>query len=217
MNHILEMKRIPRAQRSGYAVQALERVRLQDSRNKLIQNTTIYERTRLKLAQAIAGETKYLLIDDPTTLLKASESAEMREILSNILDTRQYTTIISTQQLREAKELSDSIFIINNGKIAFNTSVKELSHGQKMLKLRLGASPEKAQQFVRDMRKYAEVDVIRNGNKNNVELMLKYPMEITLQEVAWKKTMEYSLPILEMIQQDISLEEIYLQITGENH
>jgi len=217
MDHILGMKKIRKAQRRDYSMAALEQVRLQDCGNKLIQNATIYERMRLKLAQAIAGETKYLLLDDPTTLLKASESAQMREIIGNILEKGNYTTVISTQQLREAKELADDIFIINNGKIAINTSAEELSKGQKMLKLRLGADAERAKDYIREMCKVAEVDVLREGDKGSVEIMLKYPRETDLRELAWKKTAEYSLPILEMSQQDISLEEIYLQITGESH
>jgi len=217
MDHILGMKKIHKADRRDYTMRALTQVHLQDSANKLIQNATIYERMRLKLAQAVAGDTKYLLLDDPTTLLKASESAEMREIIGNILETGNYTTVISTQQLREAKELADDIFIINNGKIAINTSVEELAKGQKMLKMRLGVGQEKAKEYVREMCKIAEVDVLSEGDKGSVEIMLKYPRETDLREFAWKKTAEYSLPILEMVQQDISLEEIYLQITGESH
>ena len=217
MDHILGMKKIRKAERKEYTMRALEQTHLQDSANKLIQNATIYERMRLKLAQAIAGETKYLLMDDPTTLLKASESAEMREIIGSILETGKYTTVISTQQLREAKELADDILIINNGKIAINTSAEELAKGQKMLKMRLGAGQEKVKEYIREMCKVAEVDVLCEGDKSSVEIMLKYPRETDLREFAWKKTTEYGLPILEMAQQDISLEEIYLQITGESH
>lgn len=217
MSHILGMKKIRRSERKDYAMSALEAVKLGDCGNKLIQTTTIYERMRLKLAQAICGETKYLLLDEPTTFLKTGESAEMREMLREILAKGNYTTVISTQQLREAKELSDDILIINNGKIAVNTSVKEISKGQKMLKICLGADRERAKGYIRDMGKLAEVDVQRSGDKNKTELMLKYPRETDLRELAWKKSAEYQLPILEMTQQDVSLEEIYLQITGENH
>ena len=213
--HILSMKNIRRKLRTEYAAQALEQARLKEYGGKLIQSMTIYERMRLKLAQAICGETTYLLLDEPTALLKSAEAAEMHEIIRGILSGGKYATVISTQHLREAKELSDNILIINNGKIAVNTSVQEISKGQKMLKMRLGTDRRSAEEYIAQMRRLAETDVLTHGNEKELELIFKYPREQDLREVAWKKTAEFGLPILEMTQQDISLEEIYLQITGE--
>jgi len=213
--HILSMKKIRRKDRAEYAARALEQTRLQEYGSKLIHSMTIYERMRLKLAQAICGETDHLLLDEPTALLKASEADEMHAIIRNILSGGRYTTVISTQQLREAKELSDNILIINNGKIAVNTSVQEITKGQKMLKMRLGADRSSAAEYISAMRKLAETDVLIHSGEREIELVFKYPREQDLREVAWKKTAEYGLPILEMTQQDISLEDIYLQITGE--
>ena len=215
LSHILSMKKIRKKDREDYAAAALEQTCLRDCRSKLIATMTIYERMRLKLAQAICGETDHLLLDEPAALLKAGEADEMHGIIRDILSGGKYTTVISTQQLREAKELSDNILIINNGKIAVNTSVQEITKGQKMLKLRLGADRSAAAEYISAMRKLAETDVLVHGSEQEIELVLKYPREQDLREVAWKKTAEFSLPILEMTQQDISLEDIYLQVTGE--
>ena len=84
-----------------------------------------------------------------------------------------------------------------------------------MLKLRLGTDRRSADEFVAEMRRLAETDVLMHGGERELELILKYPREQDLREIAWKKTAEFGMPILEMKQQYISLEEIYLQITGE--
>lgn len=82
-----------------------------------------------------------------------------------------------------------------------------------MLKLRLATDRRGAADYVGAMRRLAETDVMMRDGA--VELILKYPREQDLRTIAWQKSAELGLPILEMTQQDISLEEIYLQITGE--
>ena len=217
LSYILRIKGI-RDKHGVKLGELLEEAMLLDQLNALTSSLDAYEQARLKLAQALAGDIELLLLDEPTAGLKPNEIELMRTMLRRLRG--KYTMVLASQMLREATDLCEEILIINRGKIAVNTSITRLTNhasGVSMLKVRMGAPREKLAQFIKSLREEAEVDVLPSLEDGATDLMISSAQGVDMRRVIWKKSIEQQIPMLEMNLKEVSLEEIFLQMTGESY
>lgn len=82
-------------------------------------------RQRVGLAQALIGEPKVLILDEPTVGLDPNQIREIRELIKNMAGRR--TVILSTHILPEVSMICERVLIINEGRIVASDAVGELS------------------------------------------------------------------------------------------
>lgn len=75
------------------------------------------QRQRMALARALAVEPRVLLLDEPFGALDANVRAELRVWLRRLHDEQHVTTVLVTHDQEEAMEVSDTIAVMNKGKI----------------------------------------------------------------------------------------------------
>src|SRR5256886_8978379 len=75
------------------------------------------QRQRMALARALAAKPRVLLLDEPFGALDARVRAELRDWLRRLHDEVHVTTVFVTHDQDEALEVSDSLVVINNGRI----------------------------------------------------------------------------------------------------
>jgi ABC-2 type transport system ATP-binding protein len=82
-------------------------------------------RQRVGLAQALIGDPKVLILDEPTVGLDPNQIREIRELIKNMAGRR--TVILSTHILPEVSMICARVLIINEGRIVASDAVGELS------------------------------------------------------------------------------------------
>ncbi len=217
IDYILQLKKAGR-KRDGLIDDALEQTGLSDKRKTLIRQLCSYDRAALKLAQAIAGNVDILIVDEPAAALKRDEAARLRALLKKL--SPDYTFIMASQLLREANELCEEVLIINKGKIAANSSIRKMSSGlagMSVLKLRLSADEKQTGEFIKSMSAHADVETLPSLEEGSSDMLLTYPSENDIRQMIWQETVKRNIPILEMQKKNVSMEEIFLQMTGENY
>ena len=75
------------------------------------------QRQRMALARALAIEPRVLLLDEPFGALDANVRAELRRWLRRLHDEQHVTTVLVTHDQEEAMEVSDTIAVMNKGRI----------------------------------------------------------------------------------------------------
>jgi sulfate transport system ATP-binding protein len=75
------------------------------------------QRQRMALARALAVEPRVLLLDEPFGALDANVRAELRTWLRRLHDEQGVTTVLVTHDQEEAMEVSDTIAVMNTGRI----------------------------------------------------------------------------------------------------
>lgn len=71
------------------------------------------ERQRVMLAKALAQQTKYIFLDEPTAYLDYPGKADTLRMLREIAHTQQKSILISTHDLNMAMQLSDTIWLLD--------------------------------------------------------------------------------------------------------
>ncbi|MDR1956467.1 MAG: sulfate ABC transporter ATP-binding protein [Treponema sp.] len=95
----------------------LSMVQLQSMANRLPSELSGGQKQRVALARALAVEPKVLLLDEPFGALDAKVRQELRRWLRFLHDEIHITSVFVTHDQEEALEVSDSIVILNKGKI----------------------------------------------------------------------------------------------------
>ena len=107
--------------------EVLELVGLKDVEKKKVKNFSLGMRQRLGIANALMGNPKLLILDEPINGLDPMGIIEIRELLKKINKEKDMTILISSHILSELSELATTYGIISNGKLIEEITAKQLS------------------------------------------------------------------------------------------
>ena len=107
--------------------EVLELVGLKDVEKKKVKNFSLGMRQRLGIANALMGNPKLLILDEPINGLDPMGIVEIRELLKKINKEKDMTILISSYILSELSELATTYGIISNGKLIEEITAKQLS------------------------------------------------------------------------------------------
>lgn len=105
----------------------LELVGLKDVEKKKVKNFSLGMKQRLGIANALMGNPKLLILDEPINGLDPMGIVEIRELLKKINKEKDMTILISSHILSELSELATTYGIISKGKLIEEITAKELS------------------------------------------------------------------------------------------
>ena len=126
----------------------LERVGLSTAADKRIKTYSKGMRQRLGLAQALLGEPKLLLLDEPTTGLDPIFRLRFYELTHELAE-RGHTVVLSSHALTEIEMRIDRVAIIQSGRLVAYGSLAELSRAARLeAKIRVAVAAGRAQAFV---------------------------------------------------------------------
>jgi ABC-2 type transport system ATP-binding protein len=94
-------------------------------------------RQRLGIAQALLGDPKLLILDEPANGLDPAGIREIRELLRRLATERAMSIFISSHLLAEIELTCDHVAIIHKGRILRAGSVRELISSRREMELRV--------------------------------------------------------------------------------
>ena len=92
--------------------------------NQKISSLSHGYKQRVNFAQALVSDPQILILDEPATGLDPEQIREMRNLVQDLKKSR--AVIFSTHIIQEAASLSDTIYIIKDGRVAASGSPSEL-------------------------------------------------------------------------------------------
>ena len=107
--------------------EVLELVGLKDVEKKKVKNFSLGMRQRLGIANALMGNPKLLILDEPINGLDPMGIVEIRELLKKINKEKDMTILISSHILSELSELATTYGIISNGKLIEEITSEQLA------------------------------------------------------------------------------------------
>lgn len=120
----------------------LDIVNLTKWKNKRVKNFSLGMKQRLGIAQALLGNPKLLILDEPTNGLDPSGIHEIRELIKNLPSMLDITVLVSSHILSEIELIATQVGIISNGKLLYQGTLDEL-RSRETAKICINASPHK--------------------------------------------------------------------------
>ena len=124
LNFVYDLKgvKLPRAE---HLDEILSVVKLQDVKNRLIRNLSKGYKQRVGIAQALIGDPKVIIFDEPTVGLDPKQILEVRNLIRTL--GKRHTVILSTHILAEVQAVCERVIIINKGRIIADERTDELT------------------------------------------------------------------------------------------
>jgi ABC-type multidrug transport system ATPase subunit len=124
LDHIATLKGITnKTERKDLVSYLLQKVNLYDKRNKNVKGFSGGMKQRIGIAQALIGNPKVLIVDEPTAGLDPGERNRFYDLISDVGE--DVIVILSTHIVDDVRELCTQMAIMNNGQIVFNGSPDE--------------------------------------------------------------------------------------------
>ncbi len=112
-------------EREEHINEILSVARLTDVRGRLIRNLSKGYKQRVGIAQALIGDPKVIIFDEPTVGLDPKQILEVRNLIRTL--GKRHTVILSTHILAEVQAVCERVIIINKGKIIADERTDELT------------------------------------------------------------------------------------------
>jgi ABC-2 type transport system ATP-binding protein len=101
-------------------------VKLTEVKNKKVKEFSLGMKQRLGIAQALLGDPKLIILDEPTNGLDPSGIQEIRELIKSLPKERNITVIVSSHILSEIELMADEVGIIKKGELIYQGTIEDL-------------------------------------------------------------------------------------------
>ena len=126
LEHFAVLKGIPTKDRKPVVEALLQRTNLWEHRKKSVSSYSGGMRQRFGIAQALLGDPKLIIVDEPTAGLDPGERNRFHNLLSEIGEN--VIVILSTHIVDDVKELCPNMAIINGGKVLYAGTPDDALH-----------------------------------------------------------------------------------------
>jgi gliding motility-associated transport system ATP-binding protein len=125
LKFVARLKAVPRPRVNEACDRVIERTGLQPVAGRLLSHLSKGFKQRVGLAQAMIHEPEVLVLDEPTIGLDPRQIIEIRSLIKDLSGDR--TVILSTHILPEVSQVCDKVVIINDGRIACEDTIANLT------------------------------------------------------------------------------------------
>jgi ABC-2 type transport system ATP-binding protein len=185
----------------------LKIVSLTDAADRPTRAYSLGMKQRLGLALALLGEPSLLILDEPTNGLDPAGIHEIRDLIRAMPEQYGITVFLSSHLLSEIEVMATHIGIVNHGKRLFQGTLASLQ-AQRQNVLVLGVhQPEEALRFLQHSGWKARRE---NGH---LEVVAQSRADVAAINTS---LVQQGLHVYQLTLQQPSLEEMFLQMTGDS-
>jgi len=197
-----------------------DRCAVSDVKSKLLGKLSKGYRQRVGLAQAILHNPDVLILDEPTAGLDPKQINETRDLIKSLAG--DHTIILSTHILSEVEQTCEKVIIINKGKLVAIDSVNNLQSRARGAELVLvevaGRKGDADVSTVQErLEKVAGVNPVsfKENRSNGIAFEVEGAKNKLARGDLARSVVEAGWDLNELRTTAVSLEEIFLQLTGE--
>ena len=165
VKHLAEVRGMPRIEARSRASDVLWLVGLGEERFRALGTMSTGQRQRVKLAQAIAADPSFVLLDEPTDGLDPVQRDEMLALISQISSEYAIDVMLSSHLLEEVERVCDNIVALDAGRLVAAGPLEELVGDEDGLTVELVEITDRPDSIAETVRRLTErqIDVEQVG------------------------------------------------------
>jgi ABC-2 type transport system ATP-binding protein len=130
LDYAADLKRLPRKNKLAEIQRVVNETDLKEKLFDPIATLSRGYKQRTGVAQAILGQPKLLILDEPTNGLDPSQTDQMRQLLRRIAESA--TVMLSTHIMQEVEALCDRVLIMSGGKLVVDENLQQLQRSNQL-------------------------------------------------------------------------------------
>ena len=216
LDFVAELKGLDKKVRKTQTEEIMELTHTKEVSERLIRNLSKGYRQRVGFAQAIMGYPDVIILDEPTVGLDPKQIIEVRELIKEL--GKKHTVILSSHILTEISAVCDHVFILSKGKLVASDSTEHLLErmsGAQEIALLVKDKEQRMEELLKELPGVAEVS--REPGEAAEEVLFHVTAERgeDIREALFHACAKEEIPVLEMHTETKSLEDVFLELEGE--
>lgn len=210
-----EAKGIRGAELKKQIEEVVEQTGIGNVRNRLISALSKGYKQRVGIAQALLGNPRVIILDEPTVGLDPIQIIEIRELIRRLGES--HTVIFSSHILSEVQTICEQVLIISKGKLVAFDRLEKLEHvlvQQNSIRFLVQAAEDAVEAVLTKVEGLQGWECMKQ-EEGAVAVRTVFT-DISLREAGCRLFFAFAdekLPIYEMSAGKASLEEVFLELT----
>ena len=202
--------------RKAHVARICERVGIAHITGRIIRNLSKGFRQRLGFAQALLGNPKVLILDEPTAGLDPSQIIEIRSLIQEIGKTS--AVIISSHVLSEIQAVCTRVIVLHDGRLLADDTLESLNKAARtahQVIARIRGKPAQVQLALSQVPSLKQVKVLARKEPDAYEYFIEGAHEQDIRADVFRALAQADLPLLYTRSEETSLERVFLRVVGE--
>lgn len=215
LSFLFDLKKV-KLPKKAHIEEICRRVGIGDVAGRLIGNLSKGYRQRVGLAQALLGDPGVLILDEPTVGLDPKQIIEIRNLIQEL--GKQHTIILSSHILPEVQATCERVIVIHRGKLIADDTPDHLSHsmsGDHRLTVRVDGPEAAVCQLLQGLPDVVRVDRLGKREDAVYDYLVEAATGADVRREMFRRLADRGWPILGLRSSELSLEDIFLQLTDD--
>lgn len=216
MNFVAELKNIKKTNKVEELERVLAEVGLHEVKTRLIRNLSKGYKQRVGFAQALLGNPDIIILDEPTVGLDPVQIIEIRNLIKSL--GKDHTVVLSSHILSEVQAVCDEILIISHGHLVASDTpenLEKLMDNKNAISITVKGSQGLFKQVIDKIDGLSLVQ-LSELSSGCLRAELESASQVDLREELFYMLAENKLPIMEMVHNSASLEDVFIELTSDN-
>ncbi len=220
LDYVCDLKGIPAdsQKREAHISAVCKEVGITDMRPRMIRNLSKGYKQRVGFAQALIGNPKLLILDEPTIGLDPEQIIEIRQLIRNT--GKSSTVIISSHILSEIQVICSRVIVINGGKIIADDTPKNLvekASARNKVAARIQGEPQHVTEVLQHAKNVISVKRLSQKEPDAWDYVIEGREGEDIRADVFHALSAADLPLLSTYSQELTLEDVFLHLIADKN
>ena len=202
------------ASKKTHISEICELVKISHVRKRMIRNLSKGYKQRVGIAQALLGNPEVLVLDEPTVGLDPKQIIEIRSLIKSLSES--HTVILSSHILPEIQAVCDRVIVINQGKLVADDTETNLSNKLSddiRYTIRIAGPEKEVLAMLESIPAMTQVQALGMREEGVYEYIIEAEKGFDIRREVFKRVSGRNWPIMGLKSSELTLEDIFLQLT----
>ncbi len=196
----------------------IQQTKIEDVKNRPISSLSKGYKQRVGIAQALLGNPRVIILDEPTVGLDPIQIIEIRDLIREL--GRDHTVIFSSHILSEVQAICDQVLIISRGKlVAFDQpeNLEKLLLAPNEITITSPAREEEIKDILSHINHLVDVTIKKEGAYTKAHIKTDHEDVYEISRQIFFGFAEKNKALLEMALKKTDLEDIFIELTEKSN
>jgi ABC-2 type transport system ATP-binding protein len=215
LDFVCDLKQV-KTERREHLASICQKVGIAHITERLIRNLSKGYRQRLGFAQALVGDPRVLILDEPTAGLDPSQIIEIRALIQEVGKTS--TVIISSHVLSEIQAICTRVVVLHHGRLLADDTPANLSKAvgaPHRVVARIQGAPEQVGAVLRRIPGIAKISTLAQSEPEAYDYLIEGARPQDIRADVFRALARAGLPLLSSHSGEASLEQVFLDLVKD--